>query len=443
MGVVVGARNVLARLASAAPVRVFVLAGSDAGEIENLVAALPLEHETVLVDSPRSANILLAVGDLPPSLHEPARRVHDQMSHPRRTIRLSRTIREKPDAIFPGAIVHEESADLAILLRKVHRELLTGAQLSEPAILSDEEPATWRGVGPYGQGGTGMTGGVPYGRAMAETAPDRDGLALDQLSVRVGPFFPPFPTGLALVVKLQGDVIQQVAVSDNPFATNDPTSDVESGTADPFALALHRPVPVAELEMARARHHLRWLAHALHVQGLDALGRRSIAIARSLGPGGVAPIAELTRILRRTRSVTLAGAGVGIAAPDRVRDRGLGPVARAAGLREDARAEDPAYQALDFEPVVQAEGDARSRWWQRLAEAFQSVTLAARAGDSRAGGNGRIEAPRGLITIDSDPSTEALALIPDLLNGLEWGDAVTSVVSLDLDLRATIFRNLA
>lgn len=438
-----GARNILARLASTAPVRVFVLAGSGAGEIENLVAALALDHEVVLLDSPRSASILLAIGDLPPSLHEPARRIHDQMSHPRRTIRVRRPIRDEPDAIFPGAIVHDTSAGLAMLLRQVHRELLTGVQLSEPAILPNEETASWCGVGPYGQGGTGMTGGVPYGRPMAEISPDRDGLALDQLSFRAGPFFPPFPAGLTLVVKLQGDIVQQVSVTDNPFVTTALTSDADSGITDPFALALERPVPIADLEMARARHHVRWLAHALHVQGLDALARRSIAIARSLRPGGVAPLAELIQTLRRTRNVALAGAGVGIAAADRVRERGLGPVARAAGLREDGRAEDMTYRALGFEPLVQLEGDTASRWWQRLAEARQSLELAARAGNLRTGGNGRIEGPRGLLTIDADPSVESLGLIPDLLTGLEWGDAVISVVSLDLELRVKVIRNAA
>ena len=66
---------------------------------------------------------------------------------------------------------------------------------SSPDALPDLDPAPWRGVGPFGQGGTGMTGGVPYGRPLAGRADDRDGLKLDQLLVRVGPFLPPFPPG--------------------------------------------------------------------------------------------------------------------------------------------------------------------------------------------------------------------------------------------------------
>lgn len=434
--VVASLRGALARLAAAAPVRIFMLCGSDAEVIENRIAALVLDQDIVLTDSPRSANILLAVGDFPVSLHEPARRIHDQLCHPRRTIRLALSNHDSGDAVFPKAIPESASTDLATLLRRVHRDLLTGAERSEQAILSDEEPAPWRGVGPYGHGGTGMTGGVPYGRPMAETAPDRDGLALDQLSLRVGPFFPAFPTGLTLAVKLQGDVIQEAVVGENPFLVRRPDS--ASETDDPFIRALSQSVPIVELEMARARHHLRWAARALHVHGLTALGWRMLAIARFLRPDAVEALEALRKILRLTRSASLTGGGVGITPLYKVRDRGLGVVARAAGSPEDLRTDDPSYRALGFKPIVQSEGDARSRFWQRLDEAAQSLDLAARAGDATAGGSGRVEGPRGAIAGDSDPLSLLLGLLPELLQGLEWGDAVTTVVSLDLDLRNTL-----
>ena len=434
IGVVVdGLRAVLTRLAAAAPVRVFALSGSNAQAIENAMAGLLLEQEIILTDSPCSANILLAAGDFPVTLHEPARRIHDQLCHPRRTIRVRQGARDGADAIFPDAISEYASSDLGEVLRRVHRDLLTGAERSEQAILPDEEPAEWRGVGPYGQGGTGMTGGVPYGRPMAETAPDRDGLTLDQLSVRVGPFFPAFPTGLTLAVKLQGDVIQEVIVDENPFALVRPDSH-EDGD-EPFIRALAQPVLVSDLEMARARHHLHWLAIALQLHGLHAMALRSLAIARSLSPGAVEPIAKLKKVLSSTRSVLLAGGGVGITPIDRVRDRALGPVARAAGCHEDMRAEIPVYRGLGFETIVQPHGDARSRFWQRLDEAAQSLELAGRAGDATTGGDGRVEGPRGVIARDADPLPELLGLLPELLPGLEWGDAVATVVSLDLDLR--------
>lgn len=278
-----------------------------------------------------------------------------------------------------------------------------------------------------------MTGGVPYGRPMPEIAPDRDGLTLDQLSLRVGPFFPPFPSGLTLSVKLQGDVIQEAVIGENPFSGFRLTRDQERG--NPFLRALSQSVPIIDIEMARACHHLHWLARTLRVHGLHALGLRSLAMARSIRPGVVAPVAELRRILRRTQSISFGGKRIGVTPLDRVRNRGLGLLARAAGSGEDLRAEDPAYLALGFQPIVQVGGDVRSRFLQRLDEAVQSVELAGRSRDAMTGATGRTEGPRGVITLAAAPTSMLLELLPELLAGLEWGDAVSTVLSLDLDLR--------
>src|SRR3546814_17035378 len=88
----------------------------------------------------------------------------------------------------------------AMAVRRVAVELIIGGRPSEPAALTDVEPAVWRGVGPYGQGGTGMTGGVPYGRPLPGWAEDRDGLKLDQLQLRLGPAYPGLPPGLVLEI---------------------------------------------------------------------------------------------------------------------------------------------------------------------------------------------------------------------------------------------------
>ncbi|MBE1575360.1 hypothetical protein ACFORH_33105 [Amycolatopsis roodepoortensis] len=56
--------------------------------------------------------------------------------------------------------------------------------------------------------GMEMPGGIP----MADRAPDRDELKLDQLTVPLGPGLPAWPTGLLVRAKLQGDVIQEAAV---------------------------------------------------------------------------------------------------------------------------------------------------------------------------------------------------------------------------------------
>lgn len=489
-----GLKDRLGRLAAAAPAPVFVLAGRGTARLAPALDRLALDPRLRFVDSPRQANVLLLAGGAASRLLRPALRVHDQMSRPRGTVwwlpgeerspaalRLARTLGlaagdlvdpDRPDHADPAG--GAEAVARAIVRR--HRELVTGVRATEPAVLPDEEPAPWRGVGPFGQGGEGMMGGVPYGRPMAMRGPDlSDGLELDRLPVRLGPFYPPLPSGLVLDLDLQGDVIQAVTVGANPF--DRPAwrgdGDRHGRDGDPFAAALTRPVPLAVLERARARHHLRWLARVLALLGLDALGRRVLGLSLACAPvtARVADAAEgnpaddlepprraVEDLARRLRSrispITppwgLAGATRGVGRIARSRLAGLGPVARAAGLPDDARSDDPAYRALGFEPIVQRSedaegGDAWTRLLQRLDEAVQALDLAlraARAGDPTVGGPGvvgsagrAIEGPRGRLIPGGDPpSARLLALVAELLEGLEWGDAVVALASLDLDL---------
>jgi hypothetical protein len=106
----------------------------------------------------------LLAGRLPAALKEAASAAHDVMSHPRCTVRWTpdspQGEGERAGGRRPQGLVE------AIL--GAHRDLLAGSRPSEPPVLPDEDPAPRRGVGPYGQGGSGMTGGVPYGRPMAD-----------------------------------------------------------------------------------------------------------------------------------------------------------------------------------------------------------------------------------------------------------------------------------
>jgi hypothetical protein len=200
----VGLRRALANLAGKAPVPVFALTGPGGREA---VRALRLRPDLELLASPRGADVLLVAGDVPPALGPAACAVHDQVSHPRVTVRwrLSEDEAGNDDGL-PAGVVVGPGHDVVAAVASAHRQLLDGTVASEVALLPDEEPSPWRGVGPYGQGGKGMTGGVPYGRPLAGRAPDRDGLELDQLPVTAGPYLPPFPPGLTLELKIQGDV---------------------------------------------------------------------------------------------------------------------------------------------------------------------------------------------------------------------------------------------
>ena len=427
-------RSWLTRIAERAPVRVFALIGRDPpGDVEEL----RLDSRIRLNDSPRSATVLLVAGVLPRTVHEAAKRVHDAMAPPRQVVLWQHGAEVTPSSAqpFPEAEKVHQKNDLVSALVLLQLRLLCGDLPSSPPLLPDVDPAPWRGLGPYGQGGSGMTGGVPYGRPMTERAPDRDGLELDQLPVRVGPFFSAFPPGLVLDVKLQGDVVQDVALGTS--ASDDGT--LGRSQLDVFHRALTATVRVADLELARACHHLRWLAHALRLAGLDALGLRARSLVQIMAHGPSADTLGKVRDLRRL--IELSGVfrwtlrGVGRIDGTKLTRRGLGPTARASGLVEDVRCEDPSYRAVSFSPVTQQptlQGDATARWRQRLDEIVQSLTIVGIAGDLETGGQGAVESPRGAVYAGSAEPDAALKLIPELLPGMEWGDAVTTIVSLDL-----------
>ncbi len=427
-----GLKRTLATLAAGAPTPVFAAAGLGAGA---QVQDLRLHHQVRLVDTPSAASILLVAGGIPDSLAQSLSRLHDTMPHPRCTAWW-------PLGALPGLWLanfpHHVAIDHNIpeRLRAIHGELVNGQRPSEPPMLADEDPAPWRGIGPYGQGGTGMTGGTPYGRPMAELGPDRDGLRLDVLPLNVGPFFPRFPAGLTLELKLAGDVIVETGIPVNLFRDSDQRN-LRGDKISPFTRALSEPVLVSELELARARAHLRWLANALVACELRSLGLRVLRLATTIGSGEGDSLHSLQRVLGWTQALGWSTKGVGRVGADKLVGLGLGPVARASGLAEDVRAEDGVYRDLGFEPIVQSEGDAAARWRQRLAEAVQSLALAARAGDRLTDPGGVVESPHGRLERTTTPADRLLPLLPGLLHEMEWGDAVTTLVSLDLNLQET------
>ncbi len=450
-----GLTATLTRLAAGTPARCFTLVGAGA---EVVAPWLRLDSGVALVDSPRAADVLLVLGRLDGELLQAAAAVHDAVPPPRGVVLWTADGTASELWPFSDAVAVREPSEIADTCRRLRDDLLGRRVTSSPDALPDLDPAPWRGVGPFGQGGTGMTGGVPYGRPLAGRADDRDGLKLDQILVRVGPFLPPFPPGLLLDVKLQGDVIQEATIP--AHITDDagsPGGEAPLGApvphersahpavaADsPFSAALTRPVPIAELELARARHHLAWLAEALRVSGLEAYGLRVLKLASGLDPESAESVDALDRWLRRNVSLRWGTSRVGVVT--RAQAAGLpgGPVARASGDDRDARSLDPAYHRLGFEPVVRDEGDALARWRLRIAEARQSLLLAKRSGTSAATPSGVTEGPRGPLSADVPPSAALVALLPALLAGMEWGDAVTTVVSLDIGVIEPAVRKVA
>ena len=418
-----GLRARVARFVATGPVPVFAVAGSG---MRAAIQDLCLDPGVCLVDTPRAAAILLIAGPTADADAGALARIHDALPHPRATVAWQRNDpfdrREGPAAVVVADV------DPLPALRATSRDLLLGRRASEPAILPDIDAVEWRGVGPYGQGGTGMTGGMPYGRPMAELGVDRDGLRLDILPVTLGPFFPRLPAGLVLEAKLAGDVVTDLVVA---------TSDAmpwRAGSASPFIRALSGPVPIAELELARARDLLRWLSDALIAQGLPAHGRRALRLAHVVKAGDGDRVRAFSDQVRRSGVYHWSLPRAGRLDATRLMGLGLGPVARAAGLEEDVRLEDESYRALGFAPYV-TDASGPPGWWQvRLEESARSLDLAGRAAGRETTLVGRVESPRGRLAPGDSPTQRTLQLIPELLIGLEWGDAVATIVGLDLDL---------
>lgn len=419
-----GLTSLLGRLAAKSTPSVFIAAGMGAAEA---VAQLEASGEIHRVDSPAAATMLLVAGGIPPALEPSVAAVHDGMPHTRGTVHLPLGFDLRSLPTSPHARVVGSAEDALAVIRDVFAELMSGRRASDPPLLPDVDPNPWRGVGPYGQGGSGMTGGTPYGRPLAELGADRDGLRLDVLPLRIGPLFTPLGTGVTLEATMAGEVLVDARLADSPFAGLGAT-----GPPTVFEQALSMQVPIAELEIARARDHLRWVASSLAVMGLPALAMRALRLAAQPVPDA-RRVTVLGRRLRALRIPTLPWAGRGPLASDAVRGLALGPVSRASGEPDDARTDEPAYRRLGFEPLIGNAGDAAERWTLRLREAAASLDLAQRAGATEAWGSGVVESPRGRLTPTSAPFSRIQALVRSLLEGLEWGDAVVSLASLDLD----------
>lgn len=412
----------LSRLAFGSPVRAYCLIG-DGGHA--LVRALMVDPRIELVRSARHATVLIVAGDLPEPLHAPARRVHDQLPHPRGVVwcsdrggpspfdgRAGSVHVRGPDGVTPAALALQQG-------------LLCDPDRSSPPFGPLRHPVEFRGVGPHGQGGEGMIGGKPYGRAMATTGEDlRDGLRLDRMELTIGPFATFLPPGVRCTVALQGDVVERVLEVSSLLERSD--------EPEPFQTARRAPVPVASLELARARHHLHAVADVLSLSELHGISLRLRRLAGHLcvaeGARWSGRIRAFETRLRRTGAMALATRGV--LAIDRDALPSTGPLARAAGLQLDARSEDPAYVGLAFSPITQGATDARARIAQRLAEAAQAMTLAAGAGDRMRAPGPPLEGPRGVTSVLSEHGFGEL--LGEHLPGCSWEDFVIGVASLDL-----------
>jgi len=285
--------TVLRRLAQDAPAPVFVARGGGAGL---LPVELQADPRLRMVGSARHATVLLAAGRFAGAMGDALDRVHDQLPSTGAVVWWT----ADPDAARPPSLAEATvfgGPDPVEAVLAAHRRAVSqpGARR---AVLADEPPHPFEGRGDHGQGGEGMMGGVPFGRAMAMTADDRDGLALDQLPLQLGPFLLGLPNGVRVSAVLQGGVVQEAELEG---------LDLGEGRA------------LAGADATGARADLRWLAEALRLGGLDALARRAARLARA-GATDAAACARVAKLVRRS-GLPAAWSKVGVVEGEDARSR--------------------------------------------------------------------------------------------------------------------------
>jgi hypothetical protein len=258
-----------------------------------------------------------------------------------------------------------------------------------------------------GEGGHGGHGGghghhmmgAPAGLAMAERAPDRDGLKLDVLHVPLGPVLPDWPAGLEVMLRLQGDVVQSAEVRvpnglggerfwDEPWLG-------EGGTR-------------GKAERRRAAAHLDSVARLLGVAGWRGEADRARLLRDAVleGRPGHELRPRFARFARRTgrsRPLRWMTRGIGVIDQSTVSRHGLtGPAARHLG-------------------GVSARFEG---WLTEIGESLSRVDDTAALDDD--------ESSRG--PVHAAPSRALLAALPSLLDGAELASVRLIVASLDPDL---------
>jgi ech hydrogenase subunit E len=114
---------------------------------------------------------------------------------------------------------------------------------------------------------------------------------------------------------------------------------------------------------------------------IESDGLRKIA---EILAGMKAEIKELTDVFLEDYSVKNRLVGIGrLSQGDAAELCTVGPMARASGLRQDIRMDGHgAYAKLQFEPIVEEDGDCYARCKVRVRELFQSIDLIAQAAES-------------------------------------------------------------
>lgn len=346
---------------------------------------------------------------------------------------------------------------------------MTGPDVGgEPvAEVLGELPAPGGGVRDH-RGSQGGDGHEDHDMMAVTGEPSADGLIMESAEAVAGPLAAGvLPTGIALGIELDGDVVCRASVSSALELDADPLSPsanrwaVERGAAGSPQSAELIARRLAAVETERALSHSAWLARFTRLLGwpqaterlegaiapLVAAQRRFLEDSDPDGPGDCEELEALLGSLIGSRRLARRTEGLAAVGRRRAHEAGLrGPNARAAGIETDSRLADPAYLALDFAIVTRAAGDARARAELRAEEALASLALARaalQAGALPVDASSEVEGPRGALTgstagPDGSPAvlirggTPSRRTAEAAVAGLELGRALAAVASFDI-----------
>lgn len=341
-----------------------------------------------LASSPGDADTLVLCGPLDGRLRDRADRVFAQLPAPRARVAVTDPSRAAESLDSATRMLH----DLTAQRSQVERAADPGVRDHMAKQLQHEKNED--------DGGLMM----PAGLSMAERAPDRDGLKLDQLHLQLGPVLPFWPAGLAIHLVIQGDVVQQADVE--VFETGAGATPQPAFWDAPVFAAPHGEFINAGTVASRiAASHLDSLCRLLAVAGWDQASavaarlRDTLLVMEPDLDHAQVDVAKFARRVRRSRVLRWSLRDVGMSTADD---------AVAAGVTG---------------PTLRAGGDA----WDRLCRWLFETESALRGEWLES------EGPRGPLG-DKPPSAALLDLIPRLVVGADVAGVRLVVASLDPDL---------
>ena len=493
----------------------FVVPGPDVARAHGLdVEATGLQT----VDTPRHASVLLLVGEVPEGLREAAAVAFAQMMRPRAVFAVGTGgVATLPE---PDVLVDLDQESLADGVEELCRAFAEGAFANrvedfEAEVVQEDEEEQMDHDHSHGHDhgsheesdesededdqeaeseekeiGEDQLENYMSMIEMTEGMPaSGDGLIMEWVPAPYGPLFPGLPGGLSLTFTLDGDTVAETEVEHGikghlpAEMLHGPVESILERAAklDPLTPVAYRMLVqrtiedaagtqvsdeevlsrVGVLERERAASHLGWAASFEFLIGDGSLSQRAtqlqLALLRAAEIEEVGRIkGEIEDFIRKALRTPLLKSKLGGIGALNSEEDASGPVARAAGSDKDARSEDPAYDNLDFSPLVRDGNDALARFRLRLEEVKQSLGLVLETKaisdtgsepDAASSGTGTatIETPHGTATLNvtlkdgtvtaaelDSPSMHNVRLVEVVTVGKEVADALVGVGSLDL-----------